>query len=140
MPEWSQWPALLVGAVSFAMLFQAARRDYLLVISAVAVGYLATHFGGVTLGAPFGVFIGGLILAALANLYARAAHRPGALVREPGILLLVPGSVGFRSMSYLFTNEVGMGARTGILLITLLIALVAGLLFGDLLVAPRRSL
>ncbi|HET7556606.1 MAG TPA: threonine/serine exporter family protein, partial [Rhodanobacteraceae bacterium] len=74
------------------------------------------------------------------NLYARAAHRPGALVREPGILLLVPGSVGFRSMSYLFTNEVGMGAQTGILLITLLIALVAGLLFGDLLIAPRRSL
>jgi uncharacterized membrane protein YjjP (DUF1212 family) len=140
LPEWAQWPALLVGAVSFAMLFQAARRDYPLVIGAVVVGFLATHFGGATLGAPFGVFIGGLILAALANLYARIAHRPGALVREPGILLLVPGSVGFRSMSYLFTNEVGMSTQTGILLVTLLIALVAGLLFGDLLVAPRRSL
>jgi uncharacterized membrane protein YjjP (DUF1212 family) len=140
LPEWAQWPALLVGAVSFAMLFQAARRDYLLVIGAVVVGYLATHFGGEALGAPFGVFIGGLILAALANLYARIAHRPGALVREPGILLLVPGSVGFRSMSYLFTNEVGMSTQNGILLVTLLIALVAGLLFGDLLVAPRRSL
>ncbi len=140
LPEWAQWPALLVGAVSFAMLFQAAPRDYLLVIGAVVVGYLATHFGGATLGAPFGVFIGGLILAALANLYARVANRPGALVREPGILLLVPGSVGFRSMSYLFTSEVGLGAQTGILLVTLLIALVAGLLFGDLLIAPRRSL
>lgn len=140
LPEWSQWPALLVGAISFAMLFQAARRDYLLVISAVVVGYLATHFGGIALGAPFGVFLGGLLLGALGNLYARVAHRPGALVREPGILLLVPGSVGFRSVTYLFTNEVGMGAQTGILLMTLLIALVAGLLFGDLLVAPRRIL
>jgi uncharacterized membrane protein YjjP (DUF1212 family) len=140
LPLWSQWPALLVGAVSFAMLFQAARRDYPLVLGAVVAGYLATHFGGATLGAPFGVFIGGLLLGALGNLYARIAHRPGALVREPGILLLVPGSVGFRSMSYLFTNEVGMSAQTGILLVTLLIALVAGLLFGDLLVAPRRSL
>ncbi len=140
LPTWSQWPALLVGAVSFAMLFQAARRDYPLVIAAVIAGYLATYFCGAALGAPFGVFIGGLILAALANLYARIAHRPGALVREPGILLLVPGSVGFRSMSYLFTSEVGLGAQTGILLVTLLIALVAGLLFGDLLIAPRRSL
>ncbi|HXS73974.1 MAG TPA: threonine/serine exporter family protein [Rhodanobacteraceae bacterium] len=140
LPEWTQWPALLVGAVSFAMLFQAARRDYPLVIGAVIVGFLATHFGGAALGAPFGVFIGGLLLGALGNLYARVAGRPGALVREPGILLLVPGSVGFRSMSYLFTREVGMGAQTGILLVTLLIALVAGLLFGDLLVAPRRSL
>ena len=140
LPAWSQWPALLVGAVSFAMLFQAARRDYPLVIVAVIAGYLATHFGGGALGAPFGVFLGGLLLAALANLYARTAGRPGALVREPGILLLVPGSVGFRSMSYLFTSETGLGEQTGILLVTLLIALVAGLLFGDLLVAPRRSL
>ncbi len=140
LPAWSQWPALGVGAVSFAMLFQAARRDYPLVIAAVVTGYLATYFGGGALGAPFGVFIGGLLLAALANLYARAAGRPGALVREPGILLLVPGSIGFRSMSYLFTSEVGLGAQTGILLVTLLIALVAGLLFGDLLIAPRRSL
>lgn len=140
LPEWTQWPALLVGAVAFAMLFQAAVRDYALVIGAVIAGYLATHFGGATLGAPFGVFLGGLLLAALGNLYARIAGRPGALVREPGILLLVPGSVGFRSMSYLFTREVGMSADAGILLVTLLIALVAGLLFGDLLVAPRRSL
>lgn len=140
LPEWAQWPALLVGAFAFAMLFQAARRDYALVIGAVIAGYLATHFGGATLGAPFGVFIGGLLLGALGNLYARIAGRPGALVREPGILLLVPGSVGFRSVSYLMTREIGMGAETGILLVTLLIALVAGLLFGDLLVAPRRSL
>lgn len=140
LPEWAQWPALLVGAMSFAMLFQAARRDYVLVIGAVMAGYLATYFGGAMLGAPFGVFLGGLLLGALGNLYARIARRPGALVREPGILLLVPGSVGFRSVSYLFTREVGMGAQTGVLLVTLLIALVAGLLFGDLLIAPRRSL
>ena len=140
LPLWTQWPALLVAAFAFAMLFQAAPRDYLLVIGAVIVGYIATYWGGLALGAPFGAFIGGLVLGALSNLYARVAGRPGALVREPGILLLVPGSVGFRSMSYLLTREVGIGAETGILLVTLLISLVAGLLFGDLLIAPRRSL
>ncbi|MBS0431747.1 MAG: threonine/serine exporter family protein [Proteobacteria bacterium] len=140
LPEWSQWPALLVGALAFAMLFQAARRDYALVIAAVVVSYLVSHFGGDAFGPAFGVFLGGLLLGALGNLYARLAGRPGALVREPGILLLVPGSVGFRSVSYLLTREVGMGAETAVLLVTLLISLVAGLLFGDLLIAPRRSL
>ena len=144
LPTWTDFPALLVAAIAFAILFRAARRDWPVVIVAVVVGYLATRWGGAISGslpgAPVGVFLGGLLLGALANVYARFAHRPGAVIREPGILLLVPGSVGFRSMSYLFTNEVGMGAQTGILLVTLLIALVAGLLFGDLLVAPRRSL
>ncbi|MDO1528264.1 threonine/serine exporter family protein [Fulvimonas sp. R45] len=144
LPAWTDYPALLVAAVAFAMLFRAARRDWPVVILAVVVGYLTTRWGGEISGklpaAPFGVFLGGLLLAALANLYARYAHRPGAVVREPGILLLVPGSVGFRSASYLFERNTALGMDTGLLLVTLLVAVVAGLMFGDLLVAPRRSL
>lgn len=140
LPLWTQWPALLVAAVAFAMLFQTALRDYPLVLVAVMVGYLVTYWGGSALGTPFGVFIGGLVLSAGSNLYARIMHRPGALVREPGVLLLVPGSVGFRSVSDLLNNQIASGTHVAILLVTMLISLVAGLLFGDLLVAPRRSL
>jgi uncharacterized membrane protein YjjB (DUF3815 family) len=122
------------------MLFQAARRDYPLVLVAVVVAYLVTFWSGNALGAPFGVFAGGLVLSAGSNLYARVKHRPGALVREPGVLLLVPGSVGFRSVSDLLNNQIASGTHIAVLLVMLLISLVAGLLFGDLLVAPRRSL
>ena len=140
LPLWTQWPALLVAAVAFAMLFQTARRDYPLVLVAVIVGYLVTYWSGNALGTPFGVFIGGLVLSAGSNLYARIMHRPGALVREPGVLLLVPGSIGFRSVSDLLNNQIASGSHVAVLLVTMLISLVAGLLFGDLLVAPRRSL
>lgn len=144
LPAWTDYPALLVGAFAFAVSFRAARRDWLVVMAAVVLGYFATRWGGALAGrlpaAPFGVFLGGLMLGALANLYARFVHRPGAIIREPGIILLVPGSVGFRSVSYLLERDTTLGMDTGMLLVTLLIALVAGLLFGDLLVAPRRSL
>lgn len=144
LPRWMDWPSLLVGALGFAILFRTARRDWAVVVAAVFVGYLATRWGGLLstaiAGAPFGVFLGGLLLGAMANLYARYLHRPGAVVREPGIILLVPGSVGFRSVSYLFERDTTLGMDSLILLVTLLISLVAGLLFGDLLVSPRRSL
>ena len=140
LPLWTQWPALLVAAVAFAMLFQTALRDYPLVLVAVIVGYLVTYWSGNAFGTPFGVFIGGLVLSSGSNLYARIMHRPGALVREPGVLLLVPGSVGFRSVSDLLNNQIASGTHVAILLVTMLISLVAGLLFGDLLVTPRRSL
>jgi uncharacterized membrane protein YjjP (DUF1212 family) len=140
LPLWAQWPALAVAAVAFAMLFQTARRDYPLVLTAVIVGYLVTYWCGNAMGAPFGVFVGGLVLSAGSNLYARLKHRPGALVREPGVLLLVPGSVGFRSVSDLLNNQIASGTHLAVLLVTLLISLVAGLLFGDLLLAPRRRL
>lgn len=140
LPLWAQWPALVVAAVAFAMLFQTASRDYPLVLAAVIVGYLVTYWSGNALGTPFGVFAGGLVLSAGSNLYARFMHRPGALVREPGVLLLVPGSVGFRSVSDLLNNQIASGGHIAVLLVTMLISLVAGLLFGDLLIAPRRSL
>lgn len=144
LPGWTDYPALVAGAFGFAILFRAARKDWLVVMGAVIVGYLATHWGGMISGslpsAPFGVFLGGFLLGALANLYARYAHRPGAVIREPGIILLVPGSVGFRSMSFLLERDTSLGMDTGLLLLTLLVSLVAGLLFGDLLVSPRRSL
>jgi uncharacterized membrane protein YjjP (DUF1212 family) len=144
LPGWTDYPALLAAAVAFAILFRAARRDWPAVIVAVVVGYLATRWGGAISGslpaAPFGVFLGGLLLGAYANIYARYADRPGAVIREPGILLLVPGSVGFRSMSFLLERDTSLGMDTGLLLLTLLVSLVAGLMFGDLLVSPRRSL
>jgi uncharacterized membrane protein YjjB (DUF3815 family) len=61
-------------------------------------------------------------------------------VREPGIILLVPGSVGFRSLSAVLERDVLLGLDTAVSLIVVLISLVAGLLFGDLLVPPRRAL
>lgn len=144
LPSWMDYPSLLIGAFGFAILFRAARRDWLVVMGAVVVGYLVTRWGGQIAGtipgAPFGVFLGGFVLSALANLYARLAHRPGAVIREPGIILLVPGSVGFRSMSFLLDRDTQLGMDTGILLLTLLVSLVAGLMFGELLVSPRRSL
>lgn len=144
LPAWADWPSLILGAFSFAILFRAARSTWLVVMASVVLGYLATTWGGSISGslpgAPFGVFVGGLLLGSLSNVYARYAHMPGAVVREPGIILLVPGSVSFRSVSYLLDRDASLGMDTGLLGITLLVSLVAGLLFGDLIVAPRRSL
>lgn len=140
VPGWLEWPALVLSAFGFALVFQAARRDWLLVMMAAILGYLAARIVGVEFGPGFGVFVGGVVLGAISNVYARFWHRPGTLVREPGIILLVPGSVGFRTLAYLADRHIDTGMQTALLLITLLVALVAGLLFGDLLVAPRRSL
>ncbi|MEO7051315.1 MAG: threonine/serine exporter family protein [Rhodanobacter sp.] len=144
LPSWMDTPALLLGAFGFAILFRAARRDWLVVMAAVVVGYLATRWGGQISGkvpgAPFGVFLGGFLVSAMANAYARFARRPGAVIREPGIILLVPGSVGFQSMSFLLDRNAELGMDTAVLLVTLVVSLVAGLMFGELLVSPRRSL
>jgi uncharacterized membrane protein YjjP (DUF1212 family) len=140
VPRWTEWIAVLAGGCAFAVLFGSPRRYVPVVVAAVALGYVCAQLGGVYVSPAFGVFVGGLVIGAASNAFARVMQRPGALVREPGIILLVPGSVGFRTLSFVFERDVLLGIDTAITLVTLLVAIVAGLLFGDLLVPPRRSL
>jgi uncharacterized membrane protein YjjB (DUF3815 family) len=44
-------------------------------------------------GAQAGLFLSALVTTAAGNLYARWRNRPGALVRLPGMIMLVPGSI-----------------------------------------------
>jgi uncharacterized membrane protein YjjP (DUF1212 family) len=140
VPAWAEWLALAVGSFNFALLFKAAARDVPLVMASVWLGYLTTRFAGASYGAEFGAFLAGLVVGSIANLYARLARRPGALVRVPGIILLVPGSVGFRSLFFVFEGDVARGIDTAVSLLVLLISLVAGLLFANILVTPRKTL
>lgn len=140
IPDWAIWIALIFGTYGFAVLFRAALRDFPLVMAAAALGYAITYFGGRKFSPEFAVFLAGTIMGALSNLYARATDRPGALVREPGIILLVPGSLGFLTVSQIVGRDVFLGINTAASLLVILVSIVAGLLFGDLIAAPRRAL
>ena len=140
LPAWADPLALLIGGWTFALLFKTARRDYPLVMAASWLGYLSTRAGGIMFGSEFGVFVAGVMIGVASNAYARRFNRPGALIRVPGIILLVPGSVGLKSLYFVFQHDVYQGLDTAFSLIVILVTLVAGLLFGNLLLPPRRSL
>jgi uncharacterized membrane protein YjjP (DUF1212 family) len=140
-PEWLEWPALLLTVWSFALLFRAARRDYPLVMAAAIVGYLIARFAGELWGSPAGIFLSALSMTALGNAYARWWKRPGALIRVPGIIMLVPGSASLRGLITLLQQQnPQLGQSAMLVVLNILLALVAGLLFGNLLVNPRRNL
>lgn len=146
LPSWVEIVATIAASFSFAVLFRASRRDVLLVMASAALGYVLTRvagawFGPIASGTFAGaVFFSSLVMAALANLYGRKRGRPGALIRVPGIMLLVPGSVGFRALGFVMERDYALGLETLIAVLSALIALVAGLLFGSLLIPPRRYL
>jgi uncharacterized membrane protein YjjP (DUF1212 family) len=145
LPTWVPWLTLLAGSFAFSVLFKSGRRDVLLVMASVWLGFIATKFAAsmpvpqsTTL--PTGVFFAGMVVTAVSNAYGRYFNRPGALIRVPGIILLVPGSLGFRSFNFVFEKDVLTGLDTAFAVVMALIALVAGILFGSLLVSPRRNL
>lgn len=140
-PEWVVWCALALASYAFAVLFQASRRDYPLVMCAVLAGYLISRFAGEWLGPPAGVFLAALAATAAGNAYARWFNRPGALLRLPGIIILVPGSISLRGViSLVQSQDIGAGGAAAMAALNTLMALLAGLVFGNLLVRARRNL
>ncbi len=140
-PEWVEWGGLLAAALSFAVLFRAAPRDYPAVMLSAAAGYLVSRYAGLAWGSPAGIFLAAFLLTAAGNAYARWWNRPGALVRVPGIIMLVPGSASLRSLLTLVQQQDVASGQVAILgVLNILAALVAGLLFGNLLVSARRNL
>lgn len=146
LPRFVEIIAAVAASFSFAVLFRASRRDIPLVMASAILGYVLTRAGSGWLGPVASgtfagaVFFSSLLMAALANLYGRLWGRPGALVRVPGIMLLVPGSVGFRALGFVMERDYTLGFDTLVAVLSALLALVAGLLFGSLLVPPRRYL
>jgi uncharacterized membrane protein YjjP (DUF1212 family) len=146
LPQWVELVAMVLSAAGFVILFRAAPRDIPLVMGSAIVGYMLTRAGNTWLGLGAegtfagAVFFSSLVIGATSNLYGRLAGRPGALIRVPGIMLMVPGSVGFRSLAFVMERDYTLGFDTGVAVLSALIALTAGLLFGSLLVPPRRYL
>ena len=140
-PDWVEWVSLALAAYAFAVLFRAARRDYPLVMLSAIVGYLVSRLAGGAWGSPAGIFLSALVMTAAGNGYARWVKRPGALVRVPGIIMLVPGSASLRGvMDLVQQQDVVAGQNGALTVMNILLALIAGLLFGNLLLPTRRNL
>ena len=140
LPEWSQWAALGVASISIAVVVQAQPRAFGWILAACVTGYVGTRAGTMWLGGPMGVLVGAFALGVLANIYARWLSRPAQVVLVPAVLLLVPGSMGFRGMTSLLDRDTLTGVETVFAMFIVATAIVAGLLIANAVVSPRRSL
>lgn len=146
LPEWSRWIALAASAVGVALIVQAQPRAFGWIVAACVTGYVGSRAGtaglggGGGLGGQLGVMVGAFALGVLANVYARRLERPAQVVSVPAVLLLVPGSMGFRGMASLLDHDTLTGVESVFAMFVVALAIAAGLLIANAVVSPRRSL
>lgn len=139
LPLWTELAALAVVPIAFAILLRAEPRDWIWVTLAGWLAFAGARLGGMQLGPELGTFVGALVVGVASNLYALWMDRPSQIPLAPGVLLLVPGSIGFRSLASLLDRQVIGGVEAAFAMGLTATALVAGLLLGNILVPRRKS-
>ena len=140
LPYWSQWVALAAVPLGFVVLFKAKPSDAGWVFLSAVYAFFSTGWGNAVLGPELGGFLAALGLGLGSNIFARVSGRPGNIILIPGIMLLVPGSIGFRSLSSLLARETLVGVETAFTMSLVAISLVAGLLFANVIFARGRPI
>ena len=140
LSPWMQWLALGLAPLGFAVLFQARLRELPWILAAGWVGIAVSRAGSGELSLELQSFLGALAVGLISNFFARALDRPASVPLMPGILLLVPGSFGYRALDLFLARDAVAGLETGFQAALVAVALVGGLLVSNVLLPPRRSL
>lgn len=138
LANWTRIVALLLAPLGFALLLRARPRDIPVVFCAGLVGYGAFQFGAAHLGQTLGASIGALAVGLVSNVYERRGYGPASVPLVPGVLLLVPGSIGYRSLTLLMNQNFETGLSAGISAVLIAFGLAGGLIVANVLVPPTE--
>jgi uncharacterized membrane protein YjjP (DUF1212 family) len=140
LPTWTVAVALAIAPLTFGILFRARPRDFKWIMLSCLISFAGSRWGASILGPELGVFIGAALVGAASNLYARLVDRPSAIPLVPGMMMLVPGSIGFGSLAKFLEKDILSGVGTAFSMVLVAVALVTGLLVANVIVPPRKIL
>ncbi len=136
--EWTIYLALLALPLGAAVLLRVKPRDIPWVVASGIVAFLGGRLGARLLGPELGAFVAALLVGLGSNVYAWISDRPTSVTLVPGVLLLVPGSIGFRGIASLLDRKTLSGVETAFTAVLIAAALTAGILTATVLGPQRR--
>ncbi len=140
LPEWTGVVAVIAAGLSFVIILKAERGDWLPIVLAGGFTYVVGRVSAQYVGPELGLFLAALLAGVSSAIWSRLQDRPQQVVLVPGILMLVPGSIGFQSLSNLLDKDVISGVQTAFTMILAATALSAGLLVAGLIAPGRRMM
>ncbi len=139
LPNWMVWPCVAMLGVTLMVFLQAPLKSLHIMMGAclLAFGVSVTVSGW--FGPAAGAFTGAFSVAMVGQLYQRFSNEPGILIQIPGLITLVPGSVGFKGLHALMEQDNLAGITTMTNMIITGAALVIGTLLANSLAISRAS-
>ncbi len=141
VPLWANLLGVPLLSLGLVVIFKSRLIDAPWGILAGIIAYGFSIMGSTYLGDALGPFLGAFMVGVYGNLFARIMKAPASIALLPGIVLLVPGSKTYIGLNTMITGEsmvdqAAIGSQT----LLIFMSLVAGLIFANVAVSPRRTL
>lgn len=139
IPKWMSYIAIALVPAGFVVLFKAQIKHYhWMLLSCVTSYYSVSYFSSFNIG-ELSVFFAAFSLGIVSNTLSRLIKQPVTLMLVPGIILLVPGSIGFKSITALVNEQTLNGIESAFTTLLSAASLTAGLLFSNMIVRLNRG-
>ncbi|WP_372767624.1 threonine/serine exporter ThrE family protein [Pseudoalteromonas sp.] len=141
IPKWTAWLAIAILCMSLIIIFRTKAKHAVWSILAGFVAYAASIAGAFYLDYALGTFVGAFAVGVYSNFFTRAANAPACIVAMQGLIVLVPGSKTYIGLNSLisgqeFVASTGIGQQTFLIFMSL----IAGLIFANVALPPKKSL
>lgn len=135
------WLAVGILVSSLIVLFKSRGKYTLWSLAAGFIAYGASFSGATFFDATIGAFLGAFAVGLYSNLFTRLAKAPAVIVAMHGLIVLVPGSKTYIGLNSLISGQdFVVSDRVGQQTFLILMALVAGLIFANVALPPKKSL
>jgi uncharacterized membrane protein YjjP (DUF1212 family) len=140
------WPlpalalAVAVSSLAYSVLLRARPRDTGWILAAGLVAYGGALIGDRLLGAEIGAVLGAFLIGLISNVRARWLDQSAAVTLVPGTLMLVPGSIGMRSVFAMLQHDASSGVMAAFKMVLIAASIVAGTLLANVAFPSKRPL
>ena len=131
VPAWITWPAIAILGVSLLGVLQAPLRSVHILVGSSLLAWAVYALVSSLVGNIVGAFAGAFAVAGAGHLYARLSGEPDILAKIPGLIALVPGSMGLRGVHALIEKDSTAGLQLMTDMATIGAVLAVGLLLAD---------
>ena len=141
LPKWTAWLAILLLCSSLIIIFRTKLKHASWSIASGFIAYAASISAAVYFDYSIGAFVGAFAVGVFSNLFNRMVNAPASIVAMQGLIVLVPGSKTYIGLNSLiegqsFVNADQIGQQTFLIFMSL----VAGLIFANVALPPKKSL
>ncbi|RLV59102.1 threonine/serine exporter family protein [Parashewanella curva] len=141
LPTGSVWTAVPLLSICLAIMFKARPKDAPWGVLAGIIAFSFAILGGKYIGDSIGIFFGAMAVGIYSNLFARWMKAPASIALLQGIVILVPGSKTYIGLNSLIAGETMLNqSHIGTQVFLIFMSLIAGLIFANVVVSPRREL